>query len=101
MKATLLLACGAAAMLVVASAQAQTENQTQSVVRRHGPPVSGRTATQPFMRPTPPAPPPGPRPLFTIGNLPVVLWAPIQPPYDSRANRNNAANPLWYDNGGL
>ncbi|HEX2941821.1 MAG TPA: hypothetical protein VHO91_12300 [Rhodopila sp.] len=103
MRSTLLLACGAAAMLAAGSAQAQTQTQAephpQSIVRRQGPSMSGRTTTEPFMRPTPPAPPPGPRTLFKIGNLPVVLWAPVQPPYDSRANRNAAANPLWYGYG--
>ena len=33
--------------------------------------------------------------LFWIGNLPVRLWAPVQPSYDPMANRNGAANPSW------
>jgi hypothetical protein len=35
------------------------------------------------------------RPLFTIGGLPIGIWAPVPPPYDAAANRNAAANPLW------
>jgi hypothetical protein len=34
-------------------------------------------------------------PLFTIGNLPVQVWAPVEPAYDLHANRNLAANPTW------
>jgi hypothetical protein len=34
-------------------------------------------------------------PLFRIGQVPVVLWAPVQPPYNSKVNRSQAANPLW------
>jgi hypothetical protein len=50
---------------------------------------------------TPPGPgiPTAPRHLLSIGKLPIGVWAPVQPPYDSRANRNVAANPLWWDEG--
>jgi hypothetical protein len=34
-------------------------------------------------------------PLFKIGDVPVHLWAPVQPPYDSRMNRDPAAEPFW------
>jgi hypothetical protein len=34
-------------------------------------------------------------PLFTVGGVEVHLWTPVAPPYDSHANRNFAANPLW------
>jgi hypothetical protein len=35
------------------------------------------------------------RPLFTIGGLPVRVWAPVEPHYNAAANRNIAADPLW------
>jgi hypothetical protein len=33
--------------------------------------------------------------LFQIGGVGVHLWSPVEPPYDSHANRNFAADPLW------
>ena len=42
-----------------------------------------------------------PRPLFMIGkDVAVYLWAPVAPHYDSHANRNLAADPLWEATGG-
>jgi hypothetical protein len=36
--------------------------------------------------------------LFEIGGLPVHVWAPVQPGYNTEANRNLAADPLWGPN---
>jgi hypothetical protein len=36
-----------------------------------------------------------PHPLFNIGDVPVGIWAPVEPSYDSRMNRSEAANPVW------
>jgi hypothetical protein len=38
---------------------------------------------------------PEPRPLFSIGKLPVGVWAPVAPTYDASANGTGAANPFW------
>jgi hypothetical protein len=35
------------------------------------------------------------RPLFHIGQLPVVVWAPVQSPYNAKANGTLAANWPW------
>ena len=35
------------------------------------------------------------RPLFYLGKLPVVVWAPVEPPYSSKANGTVAANWPW------
>jgi hypothetical protein len=67
-------------------------------------PQRGNEASQTLVAPyTQPAPviQPFRRFLFTIGNVPVTVWAPVQPPYNSRANRTGAANPLWWDEGGF
>jgi hypothetical protein len=37
----------------------------------------------------------GQQPLWTFGELPVGIWAPVPPPYDMEADRNGAANPLY------
>lgn len=37
------------------------------------------------------------RPLFYIGQLPVVVWAPVQPPYSSKLNRSQATNALSWN----
>jgi hypothetical protein len=34
-------------------------------------------------------------PLWTLGGVPVRIWAPVAPPYDAAANRTGAADPLW------
>jgi hypothetical protein len=75
---------GACALVAatVASAQAQT-----------GPGV-GQTIA-PFQDQSVPANEPPRVPLFNIGNLPVQVWAPVEPWYDSHANRNLAAYPSW------
>lgn len=62
---------------------------------RQATPTANETIVSPTMHPNP-LPAPEPKPLFKLGNMPVGVWAPVEPPYDSTANRNNAANPLWY-----
>jgi hypothetical protein len=37
-------------------------------------------------------------PLFTLGELDIHVWAPMQPHYNANANRDPAAEPFW--NGG-
>ena len=38
-----------------------------------------------------------PRPLATIGNVNVGIWAPVPLPYNAGNNRNLAANAIWGD----
>ena len=33
--------------------------------------------------------------LFSIGDLGVHVWAPVEPPYDSSMNRTAAGDPAW------
>jgi hypothetical protein len=79
------LVFGAAMMAVAGAAYAQAPGSAAS-----------GTVQVPLVQPQSPATitrsPPA---LFWIGNLPVRLWAPVEPSYDDRANRNGAANPLW------
>jgi hypothetical protein len=92
MKATLLFAVAGAmtfATTTFAAAQAQMPRQAST-------PGASETIQAPTVQPNPPAPIPELTPLFRLGDVPVVVWAPVEPPYDSNANRNNAANPLWY-----
>jgi len=92
MKTILVMAFGAVAILSsVVLAQSRTGQQSSNEARQ--------TMVAPYTQPAPVIPP-FRRFLFSIGNLPVGVWAPVQPPYDSRANRNNAANPLWWDDAG-
>jgi hypothetical protein len=42
--------------------------------------------------------PDGSSPLFKIGRLPVHVWAPVEPGYNTEANGNLAADPLWGPN---
>jgi hypothetical protein len=65
------------------------------------PDITGRVQAPPYVLPgqIPAGQGPGSLqespPLFRIGGLPVHLWAPVPPPYDSSANRNLAADPVW------
>jgi hypothetical protein len=34
-------------------------------------------------------------PLFTIGGFGVHVWAPVEQPYNTDADRNVAADPIW------
>jgi hypothetical protein len=59
------------------------------------PDVSGTVQAPPYVLPgettTAPQQPPA---LLSIGGLPVRVWAPVPPPYDSNWNRNFNADPL-------
>ncbi len=76
----------ALAMAVASAASAQTQ-----------PPAVGGTEQTAPMLPSETAPPVSQSPpaLFSIGDLPVRLWAPVEPSYDPAANRAAAANPSW------
>ena len=87
-----------AALCVLAFAPLAEAQSRDHVRPRRTPSVqTGHTVTAP--QPVAPSRPALPPHIFTIGNLPVGLWAPVPPPYDARANHNNAANPLWWDDG--
>jgi hypothetical protein len=60
------------------------------------PDISGTERTAPML-PNEVAPPVAKSPpvLFWIGNLPVRLWAPVEPSYDPAANRTFADDPSW------
>jgi hypothetical protein len=59
-------------------------------------PQAGGTVQTPALVPGEVAPPNnGPQPLFSIGNVPVSVWAPTEPTYNTQANRSAADNPLW------
>ena len=62
----------------------------------HAQPALDQTQTTqaPFYYPTT-QPPPAPEPLFNIGGIPVDVWAPVEPSYDARINRNLASDPQW------
>ncbi|HBK07950.1 MAG TPA: hypothetical protein DDZ81_19195 [Acetobacteraceae bacterium] len=90
-------AFGMAALLATASALAQPAPANGP--RGSTSPSAGQTLTAPYTRAPEPPPAPQRRRLFTIFNMPVVVWAPVQPPYDSGANLDPAANPSWLDGG--
>jgi hypothetical protein len=58
--------------------------------------TADQTTTAPYNVPNP-QPSPQPQPLFTIGDLPARVWAPVAPPYNGAANRTNAANPAFQE----
>lgn len=86
---------GVVVLLTTASAVAQPAPAGGS--RSVPAPSSGQTLTAPYTRAPEPPRPPQRRPLFTIFNMPVVVWAPVQPPYDPRSKLEPAANPYWLD----
>lgn len=94
MKMLASLVLGVSAVIVATNASAQVKKPAADGPARPVP-VAGQT-----MRATPvPADPEAsvnaPLPLFKIGNVPVDVWTPVEPPYDSHLNRDQAANPIW------
>ena len=60
------------------------------------PTVSGTERTEPMLpNEAPSQVSKSPPALFSIGPLPVRMWAPVQPSYDATANRAPAENPWW------
>lgn len=60
------------------------------------PAVSGTERTAPMLpNRAPPEVSKSPPVLFWIGNLPVRLWAPVEPSYDANANRAAAVTMVW------
>ncbi len=57
--------------------------------------VASQTTQAPFNSTNPDQSVSQSRPLFTIGRLPVTVWAPVEQFYDARMNRTAAANPIW------
>jgi hypothetical protein len=92
------LALAAFALVVATAASAQVKKPAADPPPRPVPAESQTVTAQPV--PTnPDATVNQPRPLFNIGNLPVDVWAPVEPPYDANMNRSQAANPVWEEGG--
>jgi hypothetical protein len=86
MKRSRAVIAGALPLLMATAAYADTPA---------GPPVTG-TLQAPATLPAPVAPESAqPQPFWTLGGVPVRIWAPVAPPYDAAANRTGAGDPLW------
>jgi hypothetical protein len=99
MKLLVTLTLTASALVAATTASAQVKKPTADPPPR---PVQAesQTVTAQSVPTNPDATVSQPRPLFNIGNLPVDVWAPVEPPYDANMNRNQAANPV-FEQGGL
>ncbi len=74
-------------------------SQTQRAVAPNPPPQApGATQTTqaPYTGTNPDRSAAESLPLFHIGQVPVVVWTPVEPPYNSKSNGTQAANPIWY-----
>src|ERR1700749_1614850 len=92
------LALTASALMIATAASAQVKKPAADAPPR---PVSMASQTVPA-RPVltnPDASVAQQRPLFSIRNVPVNVWAPVEPPYDTHMNRTQAANPVWGEGG--
>lgn len=78
-----------AGLLVATAAMAQAATRAT--------PEMNEVTRAPFIPPLAPASPSQSRPLFTVGDFGVYLWAPVPPPYDANNDRNFAADPVWGD----
>jgi hypothetical protein len=58
-------------------------------------PAASQTTQAPYTPAYPDQGPGGSTPLFNIGKLPVVVWAPVEPSYNSKGNGTMAANWPW------
>jgi hypothetical protein len=98
MKMFSVLAIAASTLMVVTAASAQVKQLTADPPPRPVPAESQTLTAQPE-RTNPDASVTQPRELFKIGNLPVDVQAPVEPPYDSHINRTQAANPVFEEGG--
>jgi hypothetical protein len=78
---------GASALMVATVAPGRAQNSevpsmSQTTRVQSAPAGTGRTVPQLT-------------PLFTIGGVPVYLWAPVEPPYNTHAGQDLATDPLW------
>ena len=98
MKILAALMLGASALVVADTAFAQVRKSAVDAPTRQLP-----AATQTMRAAPVPANPEAsvnaPISLFKIGKVPVIVWTPVEPPYDARLNRTAAANPLWDEEG--
>jgi hypothetical protein len=85
---------GASALIVATTASAQVKKPAADAPTRQAP-AAGQTVRAAPVPANPEASVNAPLPLFKIGNVPVDIWTPVEPPYDSHLNRDQAANPLW------
>jgi hypothetical protein len=98
MKMLSTLALAASAVMVAGAGSAQVQKPAADSPPRPVPAESQTVTAQPV--PTnPDASVTQPRALFNIGNVPVDVWAPVEPPYDANMNRNQAANPVFEEGG--
>ncbi len=80
------------AFVMVGSAQAVKPSPASQTTPAPG---ASQTARAPFTPSAPDQRISQSRPLFVVGGVPVVVWAPVQPPYNGRMSRTAAAGPLW------
>jgi hypothetical protein len=84
---------GASTLLAVTGGSLQAQSVTAVAPPR--PPSANQTTQAPYTSISPDRSAAESRPLFYIGQLPVVVWAPVQAPYNSKANGTFAANWPW------
>ncbi len=92
---TIRTAMFAASALMIAGFMPALAQNARKPAANPNAPVVAQTTQGEAVTPAAPNPAPQPQTLFTIGNVGVGVWAPVEPVYDSSANRNQAANPLW------
>jgi hypothetical protein len=83
----------ASALLGVTSVSAQAQPAVPTPPPQS--PAAGQTAQAPYTSTNPDQSAAESRPLFYIGKMPVAVWAPVEPPYSSKANGTVAANWPW------
>ncbi len=99
MKMLSTLALAASALMVATAASAQVKQLPADPLPRPVA-VESQTVTARPIPINPDASVTQPRALFKLGNVPVDVWAPVEPPYDAHMNKTQAANPTW-DEGGF
>jgi hypothetical protein len=93
----IIVSIGGALVLLAMTGSGYAQQRTPRPTPQPPVPAAGQTLQAPY---TPTAPYQGPdqsRPLFHIGNLPAVVWAPVQPHYSSKLNSTQAGNGLMWN----
>jgi hypothetical protein len=86
---TAIIAAVGLTLMITGTARAQTKQAPAT-----GPTYTGQSVTADIRGSTPVT---QPRPLATIGNVAIGVWAPVPLPYNASNNRNLASNAIGGD----
>jgi hypothetical protein len=92
----IIVSIGGAFVLLAMIGTGHAQQRTQKPQPQPPVPAASQTTQAPYTPNYPNRAPDQSRPLFHIGQLPAVVWAPVQPYYSSKLNGTQASNGLMW-----